>query len=85
MTDHTPSETIAAGLAGTGNQGAERRARRIAADFRPNEMYDQLLELRDNHDPRWVDAGRSVQLACALYERQRQIAAEHGGDQPPAA
>ena len=87
MTERTPAETISAGLAATGDQRAERRARQSASDFKTNPTYDQLLELRDNHDPRWVDAGRSVRLAAVLYEQQRQIAADHGVDttQPPAA
>ncbi len=36
MTDHHPPDTA-----------SEKRAKRIAADFRPNETYDRLLELRD--------------------------------------
>jgi len=63
----------------------ERRAKRIAADFKPNETYDQLLELRDADSPRWADVGRSSRLAVALYERQRQVAADQGVDttRPP--
>ncbi len=90
MTDQTPSETIAAGLAGNAGghlQGAERRARRIAADFRPNELYDRLIVLRDADSPHWNDLAHSTRLAVAMYDSQRTIAAERGGDTtpPPAA
>ncbi len=83
MTDIDPAAAIRAGLGAPDAPGAARRARRIAADFQRNETYDRLLELRDNHDPRWVDAGRSVQLACAMYADQRDIAAAHGTDTTP--
>ena len=91
MTDRTPSESIAAGLAcnsGGDLQGAERRARRIAADFRPNPLYDRLIVLRDADSPHWGDLAHSTRLAVAMYDSQRQIAAEHGGvdtTPPPTA
>jgi len=90
MSDRTASETIAAGLAGNTAgqlQGADRRARRIAADFRRNDLYDRLIELRDADSPHWGDLAHSTRIGVALYESQRKVAAEHGVDTtpPPAA
>ncbi len=57
-----------------------RRARRIAADFRPNEQYERLLAWRDEGSPRWADVSRTTQIACGLYEDQRRVAAGPGAD-----
>ncbi len=86
MTDNIdPGAANRAGLGAPDAPGAERRARRIADSFRPDARMHHLLDLRDNRDPRWADAGRSVQLAAAMYEKQRQVAADHGVDTTPAS
>ncbi len=86
MTDNIdPAAAIRAGLGAPDAPGVARRARRIAADFQRNETYDRLLELRDADSPRWADIDRGTKLACALYESQRDIAADHGVDTTPAS
>ncbi len=50
------------------------RALRIVDNFRPDEDYEHVLRLRDSGDPRWHQAGTHVQVAAALYERQRAAA-----------
>ncbi len=90
MTDQSAaSADIRAGMSGTDrrdDQGEARRARRIAHDFKRDEMYDRLLAWRDSDSRHWDDLDRSTQLRASMYENQRSIAAEYGTDnQPPAA
>ncbi len=54
-----------------------RRAKRIAADFRPEERLERLLKLRHEDRPAWEALPTGTVIACGLYEHQRQVAADH--------
>jgi hypothetical protein len=74
----SPVQQIAAGLE-RDDVGTQRRARRIAADFRPDPRMEHLLAMRDSRDPRWADVGNGQQLAAHMYEKQRDTAAMVNG------
>ena len=43
-----------------------RRARRIADDFKRDELHDQLILLRGQDSPRWADVADTTKLSVAI-------------------
>jgi hypothetical protein len=82
---------IRAGLSGAQPaRGEDKRARRIAAAFRPNDNYERLIAMRTDDPANWERLGSSLHIAVGMYEEQKATHARvtqegTGYDPDPAA